>query len=179
MRPKASAFFLSPFRSPTPEVWVEGPSGSQGQGGRPRRQLRRGLAMTPYRGGAHCPVGPGSARTEQKGAGGWREGLPWLALLPVLRCSMAHGAPPENLNTPGHTAGDASGQGHHHWTSWPDLRPIGQGGGCRDGGGGLDYLGPLSAHGPFMFFHCVARFSPPPGGPRPLCVARDKPSMKP
>ncbi len=66
-----------------------------------------------------------AARTEQKGAGGWREGLPWLALLPVLRCSMAHGAPPENLNTPGHTAGDAS-----------DLGPIGQGGGAIGQGGG-------------------------------------------
>ena len=174
MRPKARAFFLSPFRSPTPEVWVEGPSGSQGQGGRPRRQLRRGLAMTPYRGGAHCPVGPGSARTEQKGAGGWREGLPWLALLPVLRCSMAHGAPPENLNTPGHTAGDASGQGHHHWTSLPDLGPIGQGGGGQ--GRRRRRLGLFrSSFGPwpfYVYYFSLRRslFSPPPGGPRPFAL---------
>ncbi len=45
-----------------------------------------------------------------------------------LRRTAGDGAPPENLNTPGRTAGDASGHGHHHWRSLPDLGPWAGGG---------------------------------------------------
>ncbi len=106
-----------------------------------------------------------AARAEQKGAGGWREGLPWLALLPVLRCSMAHGAPPENLNTPGHTAGDKLAR---PWAHWP-------GGGVQ--GRRRRRLGLFrSSFGPWpLFFCCVAYFFLLPGAPAPLhCSGQTK-----
>ena len=65
-----------------------------------------------------------------------------LAAPPVTaREALAlRGAPPETArhtagephstvdSTPGHTAGDATGHGHHHWRSLPDLGPWALGG---------------------------------------------------
>ncbi len=115
-----------------------------------------------------------AARTEQKGAGGWRgcHGLrcfqffvaPWRTAR-RRRTSIPLDTLPETPRARGTTTGQAC----------QTLGPLatGGGGGCRDGGGGgLDYLGPLSSLGPFMFFFFIASlvFSPPPGGPRPFAL---------